>query len=373
MVCSHIWDVGGLNRDGVQEEQKSGRRTMGKIGLCGHYSHDETVLNGQTVKTEILTEALRDRFGEDSILCCDTSDCRRHPVRFLGRCLRMVRECDNIIMLPAQSALPVLAKLFAGLNHIYHRRLHYYVVGGWLCEALEKHDGLEDRLKEFQGIYVELHSMERDLCARGFTNVRFVPKFRKLQIVDSADMPREIPRIMKLCLFSRVMKEKGVEDAVQAVQKANQILGYIAYNLDIYGQIDARYAERFEEVQKTFSQEVRYTGIVDFRKSTAVLKDYFALLFPTYYEGEGYANTVVDAFAAGLPVIATDWKYNAEVIRDGEDGIIYDTQEQDALLKILLDVAHKPEMVFRMKGTARERAFEYDPQNAIKPLVENLL
>ncbi|MFR3494185.1 MAG: glycosyltransferase [Blautia sp.] len=55
-------------------------------------------------------------------------------------------------------------------------------------------------------------------------------------------------------------------------------------------------------------QYIRYKGMVPFNQSTEVLKNYDALLFPTYYEGEGFAGTIIDAFAAGLPVIASDWK-----------------------------------------------------------------
>jgi glycosyltransferase involved in cell wall biosynthesis len=50
---------------------------------------------------------------------------------------------------------------------------------------------------------------------------------------------------------------------------------------------------------------------------TKVLRDYFALLFPIYYIGEGFAGTAIDAFSAGVPVIASDWKYNSEVIKEG--------------------------------------------------------
>jgi len=345
---------------------------MGKIGLCGHYSEKESALNGQTVKTKILTEALSERFGAENIIYCDTHNCRKHPIKFFINCVKMFRQCDNIIMLPAQSALPVLTKFFTFLNKFYHRGLHYYVVGGWLCDALKQNVGLINKLQKFNGIYVELKSMKCDLHERGFSNIYYVPKFRKLNVIDEEEIPSQIPQVMNLCIFSRVMKEKGIEDAALAVEKANTRLGYVAYTLDIYGQVDVNYKERFEEIKKTFPKEVSYSGVVDFRESTNVLKNYFALLFPTYYVGEGYANTIVDAFAAGLPVIATDWKYNSEVINDGEDGIIYKVDDKEALVDILLDVAKNPEIVFSMKNNARKRAFEYDPQNAIKALVDNL-
>lgn len=65
--------------------------------------------------------------------------------------------------------------------------------------------------------------------------------------------------------------------------------------------------------------------MVPFNQSTEVLKNYDALLFPTYYEGEGFAGTIIDAFAAGLPVIASDWKYNSEIIKQGITGVITKT------------------------------------------------
>jgi glycosyltransferase involved in cell wall biosynthesis len=58
-------------------------------------------------------------------------------------------------------------------------------------------------------------------------------------------------------------------------------------------------------MQKRFPEYVVYGGVVPFNKSVEVLKDYFAVLFPTYYEGEGFAGTIIDAHSAGVPIIAS--------------------------------------------------------------------
>jgi glycosyltransferase involved in cell wall biosynthesis len=117
---------------------------------------------------------------------------------------------------------------------------------------------------------------------------------------------------------------------------------------------------------------VRYCGCVDFTKSTEVLKNYYALLFPTYYEGEGYANTIVDAFAAALPVIATNWKYNGEVICHGVDGILYDYQKPELLTEILASLVDRPQTIITMKHAARERAFCYSPDQALTSLYSKI-
>ena len=87
----------------------------------------------------------------------------------------------------------------------------------------------------------------------------------------------------------------------------------------------------FDELKDSFSACVHYGGLVPFYKSVEVLKNYFALLFPTYYEGEGFAGTLIDALAAGVPVIASDWRYNPEIVEDGMTGKIHKTQNELSL------------------------------------------
>ena len=73
--------------------------------------------------------------------------------------------------------------------------------------------------------------------------------------------------------------------------------------------MDSVQTEWFNELKSTFPSYIKYGGLVPFDKSVEVLKNYFALLFPTYYEGEGFAGTLLDAMAAGVPVVASDWRY----------------------------------------------------------------
>ena len=82
------------------------------------------------------------------------------------------------------------------------------------------------------------------------------------------------------------------------------------------------YRDRFDELLKQNADLVTYCGIVEFDKTVETLKQYFALLFPTFYYGEGFPGNLVDAFNAALPVIATDWMYNKEIVKDGVHGIL---------------------------------------------------
>ncbi len=67
------------------------------------------------------------------------------------------------------------------------------------------------------------------------------------------------------------------------------------------------------------------------------------MLFPTYWKGEGFPGVIIDAFVAGLPVIATDWNMNTEIIEDGVNGFIIEPKSSAAL-------AEKMQYVMQSRG-----------------------
>ena len=167
------------------------------------------------------------------------------------------------------------------------------------------------------------------------------------------------------------MREKGIEDAVNAVVSVNTDLGIQAFSLDIYGQVDGAQIEWFESLQTKFPSYIRYGGLVPFDKSVDVLKDYFALLFPTYYEGEGFAGTLIDAYSAGVPVIASDWKYNAELVNENV-GFVYPTGDQLAFVDILKAMALDPTLLLCKKRLCLIEADKYKIDKAVQVLIEQI-
>lgn len=64
-------------------------------------------------------------------------------------------------------------------------------------------------------------------------------------------------------MFSRVMPEKGVEDAMRAVRHLNETIGRLVATLDIYGSVEDTYSERFQWVLKNMGgvHEVLWRGV----------------------------------------------------------------------------------------------------------------
>lgn len=345
---------------------------MYKVGVCGYFGDGFKTYNGQTVKTITITTELIQLFGKNNVKRVDTYNWKRNFLVLLFKCYNLSRMCENIIILPAQNGIKAFPILFLLTNKLFHRRLHYIVIGGWLPDLLEKNSKLRNRVSKFDGIYVETKSMAKALSNMGLNNIRYLPNFKQLDIISERDLIYSKNEPYKLCTFSRVMKEKGIEEAIEAVIRINSHNGRVAFMLDIYGQIDDKYKERFSEIKSRFPEFISYKGIVEANSSVETLKNYDALMFPTYYEGEGFAGTILDAFASGVPVIATNWKYNSEIIQDRSDGFIYDFQKPFELESVLEEILANNKIIITMKKKCLQRAKQYLPEVIINELIQYL-
>ena len=344
------------------------------VSVLGHFAEGKNLLNGQTIKTKIVTEELQHQIGENQVLRIDTHGGVKTLLKAPFDAYRALKSSTNVLIFPAHNGLRVYAPLLVFLRIFLRKRsLHYAVIGGWLPHFLEKRATLKFFLKKFDGIYVETNSMKKALDAQGFTNVFVMPNCKKLTVLSENELVYPNGTPYKLCTFSRVMKEKGIEDAVEIIRKVNAKLGYQAYTLDIFGQIDSSQAEWFESLKQRFNNDIKYCGSVDPNRSVEVLKDYFALLFPTHYYTEGIPGTIIDAYAAGVPVIAARWQSFDDVVDDGKTGVCYEFDNAEQLEKILLNVEHNLELFQKMKKNCIIKGKRYIPETAVRIMLGKIM
>lgn len=338
---------------------------MRRVCVCGHFGGNELSLDGQTVKTKTVAEELALQLGESEVETIDTHGGKRSLPRVLAAIPRALKGCANFVMMPAQNGLRVLTPALLLFNLPFGRRLHYVVIGGWLPAFIEGRRLLAGGLKRFDFIYVETGSMKERLEGMGFSNVVVMPNCKRLRILDPNELEYGVAEPLRLCTFSRVMEEKGIEDAVRAVGEANAALGRTAFGLDIYGRVDAGQRDWFEGLRRRFGEGVAYRGEVPPERAPEALRPYFALLFPTRFRTEGVPGTVIDAYAAGVPVICSDWDNRREIVEDGVTGRVYGFGDYEGLLSLLLEIAADPEALVRLKPACLERAREYGPEAVV--------
>ncbi|MBE6672048.1 MAG: glycosyltransferase [Ruminococcaceae bacterium] len=346
---------------------------MKKVSVIGHFAIGLTYLDGQTIKTKIVTEELKRDLGSNSVDIYDTHGGIKTLLKAPFMVWRAFRKSENIIILPAHNGLRIFGRLLAAFKRFFkNKKIHYVVIGGWLPQKLEKEKRLAKSLKKFDCIYVETNTMKKALCNMGFQNILVMPNCKQLTALTPDELVYQTNAPYRLCTFSRVNKEKGIETAVDVIHKVNDRLGYAAYLLDIYGPIDPAQTQWFESLKLRFSNNVRYCGSVPSDESVEVLKNYFALLFPTHYLTEGIPGTIIDAYAAGVPVISAKWQSFDDVVEDGLTGIGYEFDSEEALECVLLEIANNSDMLNAMKLNCLKKSFVYLPCNVVRIIEANM-
>lgn len=323
-----------------------------KCTVVGKFAYGFNVLDGQTVKCDMIYKELTEYFGKNKISYVDTYNWKKNKIKMIKNAYKAIKNSDNIIIMPAHNGIKVFAPLFIILNLIFKKRLHYVVIGSWLFNKVEKSNLLRRSLKKFECIYVETIKLKLDLESIGFNNVVKMNNYKNIPIVKIKKRVK-VKKILKLCTFSRVNYNKGIEDIIHAVNCLNEKA--VKFELDIFGQIDMDYTEKFNDIIKNSKEYIKYQGIVDSNKSIECIQNYDLLVFPTRYYTEGIPGTIIDAYASGVPVIASRWQNCNDIVHNKKTGYIYDFKnDEDLKSKLIYVYKNQNEIAYMGKECIKE-------------------
>lgn len=319
-----------------------------KIGIIGHFGGKENILDGQTIKTKILYSEL-DEATNWKIIKVDTYYKKKNPIKLLVDTFKCLFNTKDVIVLLSGNGMRFYFPLLTFFSRKFNTRVYHDVIGGNLDLYVSKYPKFEKYLNSFQVNWVETDGMKKRLEKQKIKNCEVMPNFKRLPIVRDNVKEKKFSEPYCFCIFSRVMKEKGIEDAINTIEEINKEARKTVCKLDIYGRIDNGYVKKFDEILQRVSPAICYKGTVPYDKSVDAIKDYYALLFPTHWNGEGFPGTIVDAFSAGIPLIATDWNCNGEILENGINGILYPNKEIKTLKKAIEFLISDEKLVVTMK------------------------
>ena len=164
-----------------------------------------------------------------------------------------------------------------------------------------------------------------------------LPSGRRILWVNRLDSQKGFP--IALAAFSKVLGD--VSDAVLVVVgegKDREALGLLTESAR--ARIDMRGAAPNEEVPS-------YLAACEVFVSPAVGQESFGI-------------ALVEAMAAGLPVVATDIPGYREVVSDGVEGLLVPPRDPEALAAGLVRVLTERELAKRLGEAGRERARTFD-------------
>ncbi len=163
--------------------------------------------------------------------------------------------------------------------------------------------------------------------------------------------------------FGRLSPEKGVADLLRAMQMLPNL------HLQIAGDGDQR--RELETLAATLGlQNVEFLGHLDHADlNNVIAASRFTVLPSRAYETFG--KSILESYAHGRPVIATDLGSRRELIRHGKTGLLFPVGDIQYLADALSFLANHPQQAAEMGAEGRElvRA-HYSPEEHYRALTQ---
>ncbi len=144
---------------------------------------------------------------------------------------------------------------------------------------------------------------------------------RKTEIIPLENRP------LKLLYAGTVTQRKGIFYLLEAMKHFSRT----DVELHIIGGIQGS-GSAFNTYKSTYIKNNPISQLEMFR----TYKDYDALVLPSIFEGFGLV--IVEAMAAGLPVITTNHSIGPELIKEGESGYIVPIRDIEAIRRAILSL-----------------------------------
>lgn len=197
----------------------------------------------------------------------------------------------------------VFSTVIGGLEYLQYRR-------AGSAEVIAVSDRVRRDLEScygFQGHLTVIH--------HGVDAAKFTPDTRNAKLRNELGVPQGVP----LYLFAGDFR-KGVEPAIRALESGHLVC----------------VGSTVPEPYRTLAQQLGRSDRVHFRPATDTIEDYYAgadvLLLPTPYDAFGMV--VLEAMAAGLPIVVSRNAGASELIEHGVNGfVLQDNRHLPALMQ----------------------------------------
>lgn len=339
---------------------------MNKILVLGAFGYDTNQLDGQTVKTRNVYKLLQENF-EGGLVGFDTMHIRKHPLSVFGLLWKLI-GCNTLILIPCLNNLTYIFPVTYYLSKLFRFDILHICIGGWQVEYFNgnerfKAHPLQLKLsKKIKAFLPEMVKVDKDLQQElGFANTEMFPNFRFMDC--HARQSVTISETLRLVFLARVDKKKGYDTIFQFAKYVRQ--EQLNIKVDFYGPINESDKEDFLSKVEGCKGVVGYKGVLQQDEVTAHLVNYDVMLLPTTIYTEGFPGSILDAYIAGIPVIATEWKHAHEFVEDKKTGFIIPFENcQEAFNESVLKFYNNRDLLAAMKQYAFERRIQYSSESA---------
>jgi len=332
---------------------------MKKLLLIGSLTnkHDKTKVGGVTILFELLLDELRKKsiqFGVVDTLVENNGG--RLKTFFLSayKIIRDMHKYEYISLQGTRNSFLFLGPLVVILNKLYDRKISVRLFAGDFAENYKKANIIEKLITRFvlrnmNTVFFELKSIVNEFK-------RYNPNTYWFPNVRSHDIQKDIQRRYhkRFVYIGTINEEKGIDDICAVANKIDKDIVF-----DMYGPIiEEKYAPDY-----FLQYGINYKGVLDPEKVEEAMAQYDVLVIPSYREG--YPGVIIEAFALGMPVIATKLPGIMEMCENGKNAILIEAGNQNELLKAIHHFDTENYLSFHKNAQASFGNFDSQKQTEI--------
>ena len=184
--------------------------------------------------------------------------------------------------------------------------------------------------------------------------------FNGIDYTFISDENKKNNHIIKIGYLGNLFITKGILDLIEAygiVTKNNKADTVLEFAGSYFNQDAAKDFIRSFVKKNNLSSKVFHLGILKGEEKEKFLNELDIFVFLSYNEGSPLV--ILEAMAAGLPVIATPVGSIPEVVIDGETGFIIEKKNPRAAADAIIKLLEDPELRVKMGKEGRKRYEEH--------------
>lgn len=165
----------------------------------------------------------------------------------------------------------------------------------------------------------------------------------------------------KVVLFvGRLAEKKGVSYAIEAMRQVNKAMLVIAGD----GPLKSKLQRQAETVQKESGSTILFLGAKTHEELKGIYAsaDLFVMPSITAKDGdkEGFGLVILEAFASGLPIVASRSGGITDIVKDGVNGYLAEEKDVSGLADRINIVLQDKNIYNKMQTEAKKTAQRYD-------------
>lgn len=330
-----------------------------QVIFIGGIGSDKEFVGGELTKNKNLICSLKNNGRK--VITVDTYNARKKIWRLIPLPFALLfHPKTNIIISTNLGNIYWLIKWFSMVKT--KRKVTFIGTGGafsrWILEGRFK----AKHLNILHKIVVQGEKMQLELAQAGLHQSLLLPNNKMIDYQPDLTRINRSADKTRFVFVSRMHEEKGIEMILECALKLNETGLQDQFSIDYYGQFeDEAYRTTFLSKISTVPN-VKFNGVLNLRTEAGYdeLASYDVMLFPSYWRGEGFPGIIIDALIAGLPIIISDWNFNADYIQEGETGFVIPSKSTSALYEKMKEAIENKELYSSLATKCQKTARLYD-------------